>query len=297
MSGQVRPLGASSPSRCEARVWASTSWPGVRVARASAWAATAAFAATAAVTRAASARVAQACTDPLMASTWWNSPRARGSVARVAQAPPPADWPPTVTRAGSPPNAAMLPLHPLEPGQPVEHAPVGRRAVDQPEALEAQAVADRHHHHAVTSEVAPVVPDARRGARDVAPAVDPHQHGEPGVTQLRGEHVEAETARRVPAFDDGLGDEGEALCRLGRGRGEGGGVTHAVPAGRPGPARRSGWRRTAARRTGHPGRRSHGDGRGPAGCPSSMLTTGSIGPPDVVDRPRPIRARQVRSSA
>jgi hypothetical protein len=36
------------------------------------------------------------------------SPRPRGSVSKVITAPPPADWPAIVTRAGSPPKAAMF---------------------------------------------------------------------------------------------------------------------------------------------------------------------------------------------
>jgi hypothetical protein len=35
-------------------------------------------------------------------------PRALGNASSVITAPPPADWPAMVTRAGSPPNAAML---------------------------------------------------------------------------------------------------------------------------------------------------------------------------------------------
>jgi len=49
---------------------------------------------------------AQAGPDSTMA--WPNRPRAEGIAIRLSTEPPPADSPNTVTRAGSPPKAAML---------------------------------------------------------------------------------------------------------------------------------------------------------------------------------------------
>ena len=45
---------------------------------------------------------------PLMQMSPRNNPAAAGTPGSAAQAPPPADWPATVTLAGSPPNAAMF---------------------------------------------------------------------------------------------------------------------------------------------------------------------------------------------
>ncbi len=49
-----------------------------------------------------------ACTCcPLMVAAAWNRPRAAGIAISVAILAPPPDWPKTITREGSPPNAAM----------------------------------------------------------------------------------------------------------------------------------------------------------------------------------------------
>ncbi len=57
----------------------------------------------------ASGRVARPAVrlDPLSAMARWNSPFASGDAVRACVFDAPADWPPTVTLPGSPPNPAM----------------------------------------------------------------------------------------------------------------------------------------------------------------------------------------------
>ena len=86
----------------------------------------------------------------LCATARRNSPAARGIASSAATDPPPADWPKTVTRAGSPPNARDVVAHPLQRGDLVEQAAVGGRALDLREALDAHAVVEGDQHDAAS---------------------------------------------------------------------------------------------------------------------------------------------------
>ena len=117
-------------------------------------------------------------------------------------------------------------LHPLQRRQPVEHPPVGRRALDGGEPLDAQPVVDRHHDHAVAGEARAPVPGAAVASRHEAATVDPHQHRQPAGAGVGAEHVEVEA---VVAGDDRLGDQCEALLGLHRGRPGLAGIAHPRP--------------------------------------------------------------------
>ena len=80
-----------------------------------------------------------------------NSPAARGIASSAATDPPPADWPKTVTRSGSPPNAAMLSRTHSRAATWSSRPRFGRRALDLGEALDAHAVVERHHDDAAVS--------------------------------------------------------------------------------------------------------------------------------------------------
>ena len=56
----------------------------------------------------ANSRGATVRNGPLSKIARWNSPALAGDMTRAAVLVDPADWPPTVTLPGSPPNAAML---------------------------------------------------------------------------------------------------------------------------------------------------------------------------------------------
>lgn len=60
-------------------------------------------------TRLAAAGVRSRFAAPLCNTALWNRPRARGMASSAAMLPAPADWPTTVTFAGSPPKAAISP--------------------------------------------------------------------------------------------------------------------------------------------------------------------------------------------
>ena len=61
---------------------------------------------------------------PLCEIAPWNSPLARGDAQSMLTAMPPADSPKIVTLSGSPPNAAMLLLDPLQARDLVHQAVV-----------------------------------------------------------------------------------------------------------------------------------------------------------------------------
>ena len=98
------------------------------------------------------------------------SPAARGMASSAATDPPPADWPKTVTRSGSPPKARMLSRTP----------PVGGGAVDLRETLHAQPVVERHHDDTAGGQPAAVELRKAGRADHVAAAGDPHQHRQAG---------------------------------------------------------------------------------------------------------------------
>ncbi len=119
--------------------------------------------------------------------------------------------------------------HPLEGEQPVEHATVHRGIRDPAEAVEAEAVRDRHGDDAVAVERRAVVPGARGGAREVAAAVDVDEHRQRGIRRrIRREDVDVEGGL---AGHRRLGDERHAgVAALGR-RSERGRVAHVLPRG------------------------------------------------------------------
>ena len=106
-------------------------------------------------------------------------PSASGMDSSVVTLIAPADSPATVTRAGSPPNAAMLSCTHRRAGQLVEQAQVGDAVVEVQEALGGQPVVDAHAHHAVPGEGRAVVVGHRRRPVHERAAVDPHQHRQP----------------------------------------------------------------------------------------------------------------------
>ena len=53
---------------------------------------------------------------PLSKMARWIRPELAGEITNAAVLVEPADWPPTVTLPGSPPNAAILRFHPLQRG-------------------------------------------------------------------------------------------------------------------------------------------------------------------------------------
>ena len=84
----------------------------------------------------------------LCATARRKSPAARGMASSAATDPPPADWPKTVTRSGSPPKARMLSRTHCKRGDLVEQPPVGGGSVDLRETLDTETVVERHHHDA-----------------------------------------------------------------------------------------------------------------------------------------------------
>ena len=70
--------------------------------------------------------------------------------------------------------------HPLQRGDLVEQAPVGRGAVDLRETLHAQPVVERHHDGAAGGQPAAVELRKAGRADHVAAAGDPHQHRQAG---------------------------------------------------------------------------------------------------------------------
>jgi hypothetical protein len=105
----------------------------------------------------------------LCATARANNPVARGIAERAATDPPPADCPNTAERAD-------VVAHPLQRGDLVEQAPVGGRALDVREPLDAHAVVEGDQHDAVAREAGAVVLGKAGRADRVGAAVDPHHH-------------------------------------------------------------------------------------------------------------------------
>ncbi len=103
-----RPGSGSRASWTATAVWASSSDCGSRAPRAAAVASTPRAAAIASVTRRASSGRATLVALPLWTTAPEKSPFAAGHAMSVATLMAPADSPMTVTREGSPPNAATL---------------------------------------------------------------------------------------------------------------------------------------------------------------------------------------------
>ena len=98
---------------------------------------------------------------PEMDAAAAKSPRARRNVSRVITAPPPADWPAIVTRAGSPAELADVAPHPLQRKQPVEVPRLAR--IGQPtKAVEAEPIGHGDRNDAVTVERRSVIPRTGR---------------------------------------------------------------------------------------------------------------------------------------
>ncbi|MFT3766475.1 MAG: hypothetical protein QM820_13320 [Minicystis sp.] len=94
----------------------------------------------------------------------------------------PADWPAMVTRAGSPPKAAMLARTQRSAAILIEQAgardALGIELGDVEISERAEAVVDGHDHDvAVARELRAVVAGQRSRAREEGSAVHPHEHG------------------------------------------------------------------------------------------------------------------------
>ena len=100
-SGAVWTSSVSAPAACETR---SAGWP----AMASRLAGTPRASARYWATRRLSSGASVCAPAPLWVIACWNSPLATGMASRVVMLMAPADSPATVTRPGSPPNAAMF---------------------------------------------------------------------------------------------------------------------------------------------------------------------------------------------
>ena len=192
----------------------------------------------------------------LCATARRKSPAARGIASSAATDPPPADSPKTVTRPGSPPNASDVVTDPLQGGDLVEQAPVGGRPLDLREALDADAVVERHHDDAAVPREAAAVVFGQAGHADrVGAAVDPDHHRQPRARARLGRpDVDRQpvVVRGVPAPTCPSRTQRPAAEAV---------RTTRPPAPRPSPGpaavRRSEARRPAARRTGCPGRPPH----------------------------------------
>ena len=159
-----------------------------------------------------SVRARSAATSPSApesAHTAWKRCCAAGIPSSVSTAPPPADWPAIVTRAGSPPNAAMLSrTHSSAASQSrtprFDGAPGMCPKPSKPSRYETD-----DGHDAVAVERAAVVPGARGRARRVAAAVDVDEHRQRGIRLAgrRGEDVDVEGRL---AGDRRLGDQRDA---------------------------------------------------------------------------------------
>src|SRR5687768_15482478 len=119
---------------------------------------------------------------PLMAITRWNRRRQRSSAASCKAAKEPAEWPPTVTLSGSPPKARLPVLD-----------TTGRRGVTQrEEAVGAEAVVDGDEHDSPPGEAVALGPGIRVAAHHHAATVDPDEHRETSIPEVRCVHVEVE---------------------------------------------------------------------------------------------------------
>ena len=144
-----------------------------------------------------------------------NSPAARGMASSAATDPPPADSPNTVTRSGSPPNAAMLSRTHSQRGDLVEQPPVGGRAVDLRETLDAQPVVEASPpRRRRRGQPAAVVLGQAGRAEHVAAAVDPH-HAPAGRRRAgSGDHTltVSQSSRSAPGATGAVGPSMNADC-------------------------------------------------------------------------------------
>ena len=181
------------------------------------------------VTLAASSWAITRSPTPLCAITRVNSPCAEGIASSVVTAIAPADWPKIVTSLRVAAERGDVLLDPPQRRHDVEQAAVGRRVVEQQEAVDAQPVVERHADGAVAGEGAAVVGRDRAAAVAVRAAVDPHQHGQALAAALGGPDVEVEA---VLALDDGLledAGERQPVGRLRHRRPEARRVADALP--------------------------------------------------------------------
>ena len=180
----------------------------------------------------------------------WNRPRGAGIVSRHMMACAPADWPMTVTRAGSPPNAAMCSRTHARAAIMSSRAQLpsaNAGVVQEAERAEAVVDADRRPH--------------RRRARGCAPS---YQSSEPAPLRYAPPCSHTITGR-LPASAAGVAmvsvrqssilRPGEiahrcakARWRLRSNRAVRAGIAHALPRQRRGGRARSGVRRWAGRR-------------------------------------------------
>ena len=168
----------------------------------------------------------------------WNSPAAAGATSRSIAQSAPADWPASVTRAGSPPNAAMLSrTHSsaaIWSSRPQFAAgasgPAARSGCAEP-AEAAQPVVDAHDH-GTGGQREPLagIQTRARMPDGKAAAVKPHEH-RPATIERRREHVEAQ-ALLVGSVNLAVREHGRRPPRLWRRWPRPGGVAD------PGPARR-----------------------------------------------------------
>ena len=134
--------------------------------------------------------------EPLSMIAERNSPRVLGAVSSSDTDTDPADSPATVTRSGSPPNAAMLSRTHSSAAIWSRRPEVGRhvgvgdgREVD--EAEDPQPVVEGDHHDvAGRRQLRPVV--ERAAPAGVGAAVDPDQDGPRRCRLRRRDHVEVE---------------------------------------------------------------------------------------------------------
>ena len=162
------------------------------------------------------------------------SPAARGTASSAATRAPTGGLAEDGDPVRVPAEGRDAVAHPLQRGDLVEQAPVGRRALDLAEALESHPVVEGHHDDAaVACEPPAVVLGQARHADLVAAALDPH-HDRQARTGLgvRRPHVDRQPVvirrrrrRRVHAEVAGLRRWGP----------ERGGLAHPAP--RPGRPR------------------------------------------------------------
>ncbi len=160
---------------------------------------------------------------------FWNRPAASGETICEWVLSPPADSPKIVTLVGSPPKSGDVGLDPLQRGLLVHQAVVARCAAAlagerrmRQEAEGAEAIVDRHDHHALSDERPGVVVIALAGEQRAA--VDPH-HDRVRADDFRRVDVEVETVFRAAG-------DAERARRLGAMRRERARIARHIPGGR-----------------------------------------------------------------
>ena len=196
---------------------------------------------------------------PLCTIARWKSPREPRETRWARTDRPPADWPAIVTLCGSPPNRAMLRLHPAQGGLLIHQPVVAGRAAGRrrqrgmrQEAEGAEPVVDRDDYDAVRRELGAVV--VAGGVLREAAAVDPHEHGAGRLlAQRRRGDVEVQAvlvdrARREERSSPAAGSSARTRSRRGR-RSSRPEAAGAATAGARWGGRRRAARGTRSRRT------------------------------------------------